>query len=299
MDCWITRSGWTLPAAAAVVLACSLPLAGCQREVARSEQSAQTLAAPPTASTGVTDEYRIKTEYAGNASNAQFTVAINGIQVGAYNTDADQDIRPFLRPGPNQVTLGWTAAPDMDPDARALLSLGYNRDGAWSDVIKQNVEQNTQAGRKTYTILVGPVSSSASAGPATAPAPAGTTAAPADAVPASLSPSTPAAAPASNLAETYVLKTLFSGTGPTFTVFINGAQVGAFGSNANQDITGLLKKGPNPVKIVWEKDVSGSGFGSAILTIGVNRNSKWYTVIKQEIRSGTPGGSKTYNLVAR
>jgi TIR domain len=102
-----------------------------------------------------TPSYRIRTDYFAwlNPPNVEFSVFINDMQVGAYNSGGViADITRFIKPGVNEVHIAWTADPNMDERYHATLLVEEKRGKEWSTVITREVNRGTKAGETTSHI---------------------------------------------------------------------------------------------------------------------------------------------------
>lgn len=104
----------------------------------------------------ITEKYQLKTDYWGkHSTDVEFTVSINGQQIGSFNANASQDITNWFNKGNNDVKIAWTASPMMasTPITAAKLTIGVDRgDGKWSTVANQQVRNTTKAGSKSVIL---------------------------------------------------------------------------------------------------------------------------------------------------
>jgi hypothetical protein len=103
----------------------------------------------PTA--GWVESYRIRTDYYGYGVNVEFSVFVNGVQVGDYSSgDAKADITRFIKPGVNEVRITWTADPNMTEVyhyGRLLIEVRQGEE--WNPLITRQVTKTTKAGEST------------------------------------------------------------------------------------------------------------------------------------------------------
>jgi hypothetical protein len=79
---------------------------------------------------------------------------VNGVQVGVYSSDdVDADISRFIKPGPNNVRLAWTADPDMREGYGMELKIEGKQGGKWSPLITRRLNKTTKAGETVTTII--------------------------------------------------------------------------------------------------------------------------------------------------
>ncbi|RYG38945.1 hypothetical protein EON81_02330 [bacterium] len=112
---------------------------------------------------------------------------------------------------------------------------------------------------------------------------------------------TPATAVAPKITEKYVVKVDPNVFIPAqFTLKINGEEVGNYDSKSNIDITEFVKAGKNKFTVVYAPTGPYKNrFAATVLTIGVNRNGKWSTVMKVSATQGSPKGTRTLTIKAK
>lgn len=97
------------------------------------------------------ESYVLKT-YHLYAGKTEFTVFINGVQVGTFNATTSIEITDFLKKGINQVKIISKVDPKMG--WYGTVTIGVNRGGKWATMVSHRVEKDSPSGSKTYTIAV-------------------------------------------------------------------------------------------------------------------------------------------------
>ncbi|RYG49113.1 hypothetical protein EON79_02425 [bacterium] len=112
---------------------------------------------------------------------------------------------------------------------------------------------------------------------------------------------TPATAGAPKITEKYVVKVSPNIFIPAeFTLKINGEEVGNYDSDSNIDITEYIKAGKNTFTVKYAPTGPyTNSMAKTILTIGVNRNGKWSTVMKVSASKASPKGTRTLTVKAK
>jgi hypothetical protein len=88
------------------------------------------------------------------SSNIEVSIFVNGVQVGVYSSDGvDADISQFLKPGPNNVRIAWTADPDMTSQYMMELKIEVKQDESWRPIITRRFDKTTKAGETVTTII--------------------------------------------------------------------------------------------------------------------------------------------------
>jgi hypothetical protein len=87
-------------------------------------------------------------------SNVEFSIFVNDVQVGVYSSDGvNADISRFIKPGPNNVRITWTADPDMTSEYVMEPKIEVKQGERWSPLITRRVDNTTKAG-ETVTLIV-------------------------------------------------------------------------------------------------------------------------------------------------
>ncbi|MBC8140398.1 MAG: hypothetical protein H7Y38_03040 [Armatimonadetes bacterium] len=100
------------------------------------------------------------------------------------------------------------------------------------------------------------------------------------------------------LAQTYIIKTKMISLQPgRFTLVLNGAVIGDYDSDGQQNITAFVKPGKNTGEIRYQRDPDARRFGSSVITVGYGK--KWNTIANAEISKASQSGTKRFSFVAR
>jgi hypothetical protein len=91
------------------------------------------------------EAYRIRTDYLFTNS-VEFSVFVNDVWVGSYNSDVTADISRFIKPGPNQVRMTWTSDPNMHESGHADLFLDVKLGKTWNPVVSRRIRKTTKPG---------------------------------------------------------------------------------------------------------------------------------------------------------
>jgi hypothetical protein len=329
------RRIWIAPLVGLAVWGCKpqeaaqeTPSPTSQPSPAATSTTVATAPSPSPSADMANGSYRVQTHYFGKP-NVEFSVFVNGSQVGSYNSDnVNADISQYLANPSNQVKIAWTGDPQMSRVDYARLSIQSERNGEWNDVITREVRRSNRGGEATLNIQTAPNTGTASSASMPASEDPSAMASPTPSSSSSSSTNSTASVGSSNstgiigdtgldtsalssaeqtpsstpaLAETYVVKTMFHVWAPAeFNVKVNGTEVGSFSTDSNQDITSLLKPGKNQVVVSW--NVSGeprSKYALSKMTLGVNRDGKWSTVGNIGADSAHKSGTKTFTFTAK
>jgi hypothetical protein len=99
--------------------------------------------------------FRLTTVYLC-ASNVEFQVFVNDLQVGAFSADgASVDITRFIKLGQNKVRIMWTADPAMSCGYAKLL-IAEKTGERWNPLIDREITKNTKAGESTLNLFAAP-----------------------------------------------------------------------------------------------------------------------------------------------
>jgi len=108
-------------------------------------------ATTPQAADRPSETYVLKT-YHLYAGKTEFTVFINGVQVGTFNATTSIDVTDFLKKGRNEARIASKVDPRMS--WYGTVTIGVERGGKWATVVNHRVEKDSPSGSKTYTIAV-------------------------------------------------------------------------------------------------------------------------------------------------
>jgi hypothetical protein len=97
------------------------------------------------------ETYVLKTNHR-YAGKTEFTVFMNGLQVGTFNATTSIEVTDFLKKGINQVKIISKVDPKMG--WYGTVTIGVNRGGKWATMVSHRVEKDSPSGSKTYTIAV-------------------------------------------------------------------------------------------------------------------------------------------------
>lgn len=108
---------------------------------------------PAPAKGALTDHYSVKVKV-NSMAEGEFTVLLNGEQIGSFSTDANRDITDLVKPGKNKMVVRYKASESIkNPFAQTVLTLGLERNGKWSTVANQGIRKSDSSGSKTFTFV--------------------------------------------------------------------------------------------------------------------------------------------------
>jgi len=271
------------------------------------------------ASADIGGKYRVRI-VAGGRSNVAFTMMLNGQDVGTFNSSATNDVSAQVRPGKNDIDVKWTNDREMPTYSSATLFVESQRPDSteWNTVFSREVRKDTAGTEAKGAFTAGSsegiapmTASSDSPGPGAMQSPPpdasstfngnNLTTSPEPSPSVSASDTSAPASAGNGLTEKYSVKVTTNTMAPgEFTLVLNGEEIGSFNTNANQDITALLKPGKNVgiIRYAASKEISNQ-FADSTMTVGVQRDGKWSTVANQAIRKDSPKGEKKFTFMAK
>jgi hypothetical protein len=285
---------------------------GCGEKPAPVEEpSAASSVALPVASSSpaVSDEdetavktpYRIRVVYSGK-STVEFSVFVNGTQIGSYNSGSESDLTPSLAPGKNAIKVVWTADPNMKSYESARLFIETNQEEKWNTVLSREVRKETAAGETTLNLDInGPGTAPAETSELSSASPSIEPSATASVMSPEVSPSAVSSSSPSAVSTRYSIKVDVHEYSPAnFSLALNGTTIGDFTSDANQDITQDVRPGKNVLSITWKHTGPVTNkFSQSKVVLGAERNGTWSTVANQGVGINTKDGSRTITFIAK
>ena len=99
-------------------------------------------------SPSLSEKYIVKTDFSSLVPGS-FDVSVNGVSVGSYSTDSNQQLNQYIRPGRNRVTVKWQGKSN-NRFSKSVLTVGVNRGDKWSTVGNVTMSPDSLQGEKTF-----------------------------------------------------------------------------------------------------------------------------------------------------